>query len=92
MLVPLGTWWPECEWICAGLGGASFPALSVLPVSGRGPQLQSVPKLASSGCTGRGGQPAESGGWGVLNFRTRKPPAPFITLTRVKNNRLISLN
>lgn len=35
---------------------------------------------------------ALSGGWRALNFRTHKPPAPFITLTRVKNNRLISLN
>lgn len=71
---PLETWWPGWEGICARLGGAPFQALSALPVPGRGPQLQSVLKLESSGCAARGAPTHRK--WGLGGAELSNPQTP----------------
>ena len=78
----------------AWTGGRLLPSPLSPPPSLAEPLHSSVLKLGPQGLQAGEPQPAESGGWrGTELSNLHTPlPAPFITLTGVKNNRLISLN
>lgn len=66
--------WPGCEGICAGPGGAPLLTLSALRVPGRGPQLQGVLELESSGCAERGAPTRRK--WGLGGAELSNPQTP----------------